>query len=64
MMTRVALVPLQTIWRWPEGCLWCQRSVKGRVHAAGNEYRADTGTRTGDKDSLATQSGCVEDGHG
>lgn len=28
-----------------------------------NAYRADTGTSASDKDGLAEQSGCVENGH-
>jgi hypothetical protein len=60
----VVTVPLQTIWRWPESRrIYYQPlsfKIKGRL---GNEYRSDTGTSASDKDGLAKQSGCVEDGH-
>ena len=37
---------------------------KDKVDATENdEYRTDTGTGAGDKDSLAKQSGCVENRH-
>jgi hypothetical protein len=38
--------------------------VNASLKAGMESYCTDTSTRAGDEDGLATQSGCVEDGHG
>ena len=64
IMATVLYVPLRTVWRWPESRRMCYQPLSARMRErVGNEYRADAGTSAGDKDGLAEQSGCVENGH-
>ena len=63
-MATVLYVPLRIVWRWPESRRMCYQPLSASMRErVGNEYRADAGTSAGDKDGLAEQSGCVENGH-